>query len=790
MDKRLLLISPFLFIMITVAAQRAEDFVTIAEDGAWCWFSDPRAIYYKGIHERTYTGFVTSGGDIMVASRDHRTGDEAKTLIYPRLQSDDHVNPSLLILPDGRLMVFFTRHGGKVYYTTSEKPEEITSFAAVDSLDLGKMACYTNPVLLKNENNRIYLFFRGGYDWKPSFITSDDYGRTWSEPKTIVSKKINNIYNRPYTKIVSDGELAIHFAFTDGHPREENYNSVYYLKYERGNFFDAAGNKMGDLENLPIVQETVPRAFDGEAANQRAWIWDIALTGDGRPVIAYTTLPEETQHFYNWGIWTGTGWKNSRICSAGSAFPSFDRQKQQREPEPHYSGGIVLDHNDPCRVYLSRPVNDRYEIEEWITGDGGKSFSGAPITSKSLKDNVRPFVVRNSPESLSPRVIWMHVNHYEHYTNYSTAIKGNEAAGKFSAELNSDDIMKVMNAVAGWQIDNSASVPHHQLDWTNGALYAGMMKFAEVSPDRKYMDWLWRIGRTYGWQPHRNMYHADDIAVCQMYLEMYRQKKTDRDSHLIFAPTQARLDYVISHPSSAGLLLDYSDPRTTERWSWCDALFMAPPVYAKLSVITGDNKYLEFMDREYKATWNFLYDKDEHLFYRDHRYFPEKVMEANGRKVFWGRGNGWVMGGLVSLLKELPDDSVYRPFYEKLFVEMAEKVASCQDKEGFWHASMLDHQSFPHPETSSSSFFCYALAYGVNSGLLDKEIYTPVVINAWKALVSAVYADGKLGWVQPVGQDPKVVTPDMTEVYGVGAFLLAGTEMLKLVIGRDQAIIH
>jgi hypothetical protein len=179
MYKRLLLIITCLLFLISAAAQRAEDFVTITEDGSWCWFSDPRAIYYNGIHERTYTGFVTSEGDIMVTCKDHRTGDVAKTLIYPKLQADDHVNPSLLFLPDGRLMVFFTRHGGKVYYTTSEKPEEITTFAAVDSLDLGEMACYTNPVLLRNENNRIYLFFRGGYDWKPSFVTSDDYGKTW-----------------------------------------------------------------------------------------------------------------------------------------------------------------------------------------------------------------------------------------------------------------------------------------------------------------------------------------------------------------------------------------------------------------------------------------------------------------------------------------------------------------------------------------------------------------------------------------------------------------------------------
>ncbi len=784
MYKKLLLLSPWLFIMISTAAQRAEDYITVAEDGAWCWFSDPRALYYRGIHERTYTGFVTSGGDIMVAFKDHQTGAEGKRLIYSNLQVDDHVNPSLLILPDGRLMVFFSRHGGTLYFTTSVRSEEITEFSDVDSLDLGKMLCYTNPVLLRNENNRIYLFFRGGYDWKPSFITSDDYGKTWSPPKTIVSKKINNIYNRPYTKIVSDGKSAIHFAFTDGHPRDENYNSIYYLKYERGNFYDAAGNKMGDLENLPILQEKLPRAYDGEAARQRAWIWDIALSTEGRPVIAYTTLPEETQHFYNWGIWTGTEWKNKLICNAGSAFTGFNRQKQERDPEPHYSGGIVLDQNDPCRVYLSRPVNDRYEIEEWVTGDGGDSFSGRAVTSKSLKDNVRPVVVRNSPASRSPRVMWMHINHYEHYTNYSASIKGDKAAGKFSTDLNSGDIMKVMIAVADWQIENFSSVPHPELDWTNGTLYAGIIALAGISPDTKYSDWLYKIGKSNSWQPGKRMYHADDIAVCQMYLDMYRKKEADNDNYLILAPVQARLDYVISHPSSGSLLLDYSDGKTTERWSWCDALFMAPPVYAKLSAITGDNKYLEFMDREYKATYNLLYDVDEHLFYRDHRYFPGKVLEVNGRKVFWGRGNGWVMGGLVALLKELPDDSIYRPFYEKIFVEMAEKVASCQDNDGFWHASMLDHQSFPNPETSSSSFFCYALSYGINSGLLDRGIYTPVTAKAWHALVSAVHADGKLGWVQPVGQDPKIVTADMTEVYGVGAFLLAGTEIMKLPLNN------
>jgi rhamnogalacturonyl hydrolase YesR len=240
----------------------------------------------------------------------------------------------------------------------------------------------------------------------------------------------------------------------------------------------------------------------------------------------------------------------------------------------------------------------------------------------------------------------------------------------------------------------------------------------------------------------------------------------------------ARTDWVVSHPSTNSLCLNYANYETLERWSWCDALFMAPPVYAKMYSITGHSKYLIFMDSEFRATYDYLYDKEEKLFYRDCNFFDKR--EANGEKIFWGRGNGWVMGGLVKVLQELPGDSNFRQFYEDLFVEMCGRIIKLQGEDGYWHASMLDPESYPSPETSSSGFFVYALAYGVNSGLLDKEKFMPHVNKGWDALVRAVYPDGKLGWVQPVGQDPKHTTQEMTDVYGVGAFLMAGSEVYKL----------
>ena len=762
-------------------SQRSEDYRTITEDGSWCWFTDPRAIYLEGTTPQIIWGYVTSQGKVAVAAQNCINGEINTHTIVEYLQIDDHVNPSLLILPDDRIMVFFTRHNGTFYYTTSIQPASINSFEPLDSLELGEGLCYTNPVMLSEENNKIYVFFRGGHDSKPTFITSEDLGVSWSVPQQLVTGVSESSVNRPYLKVASDGYSTIHFAFTDGHPRDENHNSIYYLRYENGEFSDASGKSYGTMETLPINQSTVTKVYDGVAQNARAWIWDLAINEDHNPTLVFTTLPEETQHFYHYASWNGTQWNQKRLTPAGSAFPRLERLKEERNPEPHYSGGIALDPTDPSQIYLSKPINNRFEIQHWTAQDQGKSFTYQPLTSHSLHDNVRPFVIRNLPADFSNRVLWLSIDHYSHYTAYKTAIKNNQLADRFDSAITTQNIKEVMKAVAQWQINHFNLVPHHPLDWTNGALYAGMMEWAKIDDGAAALEFLQQIGRRYGWQPHKKMYHADDLVVAQMYLEMYQKYQNRSDSYRILGPTLSRLNYVIDHPSNGDLWIDYSNPQSLERWSWCDALFMAPPVYAKMANITGENRFLAFMDREFKATYDFLYDSEAHLFYRDHRYFPEKGLEANGEKIFWGRGNGWVMGGLVRILNELPaEDTTYRPFYERLFIEMAEKVASIQGEEGYWHASLLDPESYPNPEASASGFFCYALAYGINAGLLDREKYLPAVIKCWEQLVSFVFADGKLGWIQPIGEKPKEVTADMTEVYGVGAFLLAGSEMLQL----------
>lgn len=331
-------------------------------------------------------------------------------------------------------------------------------------------------------------------------------------------------------------------------------------------------------------------------------------------------------------------------------------------------------------------------------------------------------------------------------------------------------VLQIMEKVADWQLAHPASYPDD--DWTVAVGSTGFMALTGLSGQEKYRAAMQAQGERTRWRLGPSKYHADDQAIGQTYAELYLQTRDPR----MLAPMRAQFDEILAEPRAGSLNWDAVD--VLHRWSWCDTLFMAPPAWARLSAATGDPRYLEFAIRRWWNTSDYLYDKDEHLYYRDSRYFDLK--EANGKKVFWGRGNGWVMGGLVRMLQYIPSNHPERGRFLQQYREMAERVLALQQSDGLWRASLLDPRSYPNRESSGSALYTYALAWGVNQGLLASDRYAPAVLQAWQALNDNVRPDGKLVYVQPLGVDPKHFPTDSTEVFGVGAFLLAGSEIYRM----------
>lgn len=387
---------------------------TLTVDGAWCWFADPRAIYHKGLKEQTYCAWITKDGDIVISSYNHQTGEYIQKTLVKALQKDDHANPSIFIRNDGRIILFYSKHFDTVMRRViSTNPEDISSWGA--EYTFGSNVTYPYPFQVGDD---IVIFYRGDADWHPMMAVSKDNGETFlPQQKFIIGGG-----QRPYTRFAQDRTGAIHMAFTTGHPRNEASNKIYYACYKNGALYRANGTLIKSYTgtstalNIDLNEaETVYNASVG-----KGWIWDVTVDEDLNPVMVYASFPSDTDHRYHYARWTGSQWFQKELTKGGKWFPQTP--VGTTEPEPNYSGGIIMDYNEPSVVYLSKPVKGVFEIFKYTTPDKGATWDSTAITWNTPAHllNVRPIVPRHHKEGYFD-VIWMRGT-YKYYTDYNTAL--------------------------------------------------------------------------------------------------------------------------------------------------------------------------------------------------------------------------------------------------------------------------------------------------------------------------------------------------------------------------------
>lgn len=309
-------------------------------------------------------------------------------------------------------------------------------------------------------------------------------------------------------------------------------------------------------------------------------------------------------------------------------------------------------------------------------------------------------------------------------------------------------------------------------NWISATFFVGTAKLTTVEnvPDVLAFNLQTAKRFNYAHQGHGAPVHlinADDQAIGDLYQSIYLQTGLPG----VLMPLQQRLDYTLPY-----LTLTPAPKRLV--WWWCDSLFMAPPVLTRMSAITGDKKYIDAMDVQFWRVYERLYDKNLHLFARDERFIERR--STNGKQIFWSRGQGWVVAGIARILESMPENYPSRPQYIKLFQEMIASIAKLQQRDGLWRASLLDIEAHPEPETSGTAFFTYAMAFGINHGLLDRNIYLPHVIKGWNGLNNYILPSGILGQVQSAGDQPVPTKRETTALYASGGFIMAGLEIAKL----------
>jgi unsaturated rhamnogalacturonyl hydrolase len=321
--------------------------------------------------------------------------------------------------------------------------------------------------------------------------------------------------------------------------------------------------------------------------------------------------------------------------------------------------------------------------------------------------------------------------------------------------------------------------------WTRGVYYEGLMAMYKLNPDESYLNYAVSWGEFHKWGLRDGIKtrNGDNQCCGQTYIDLYMMNRYKEDR---IKDIKTSIDNMLATDK-------------VDDWNWIDAMQMAMPVFARLGTIYKDNRYFDRMHEMYLFTklkhgTDGLYSPEDHLWWRDKDFVPP-YKEPNGEDCYWSRGNGWVVAALVRTMDFLPKNSKYRKEYMTTLKEMLEALIPLQREDGFWNVSLMDPTHFGGKEVTGTALFVYGMAWGINEGVLSRKIYLPVVMKAWNALVSeSVHPNGFLGFVQGTGKEPKDSQPvgfdnvPNFEDFGLGCFLLAGSEMFKLTKSMEPKV--
>jgi hypothetical protein len=387
----------------------------IVADGAWCWFADPRALYRDG---KLFYGWVDSKGHVWAGETDTATWTRRRYLLAADTHVDDHNNPTFMIRGN-KVCAFWSGHAGpSMRYRVSTNDLSIGGFGPVVTCSAGNTPggygfTYPSPHQMAHDN-ACHLLWRGG-NFQPTYSKSTNMnGNVWQPAKHLFSAPGSD---RPYVKVVDDGNAWLHFLLTDGHPHNVA-TSVYYVGFRLvdNSFRRADGTVIDWLSHAPIPVSSLEKVYDGAGANPRAWVWDIQIQGSAIHG-TFAILRSREEHEYWSTRHNGNGWQTHKIIDAGGTIA--------QDGERFYSAGVVIDPLDPDTVALSRQPSssELHRVERWETSDGGSTWGLADVVSDTGQQNVRPFYVPGAPAGMNWRLMWLRGT-YGTFTDYSLRLVG------------------------------------------------------------------------------------------------------------------------------------------------------------------------------------------------------------------------------------------------------------------------------------------------------------------------------------------------------------------------------
>jgi rhamnogalacturonyl hydrolase YesR len=759
-----------------------------------------------------YAGFYSGDATLVLARRQIGTDQwETRPTQYKGRVFNAHNTVSIVVDGAGYLHVSWDHHAHKLNYARSIKP---------DSIELGprmpmvgrKEDRVTYPSFVRLRNGDLLFFYRDGASGRGDLILNrySLAANAWTrvQETLIDGERARNAY--PSFHYDNGGRLHLAWVWRATGDVSTNHDLAYARSDDEGRTWQSAS---GAPIQVPITAATADYALRIPRGSTLMNPPSLSSDPKGRPLIANywapagTTIPQYHLVRYDgqaWSVQTVTNRTTPfSLAGGGTKRPPISRAVLLSSRPWRGASSTHLVYRDDERggraVIASCP-----DIEAaspvWTIADLTADPLGAWEPSydpeqwqrmRQLHLLVQRVEQRDGddrkaatvPPSPVFNLIWSPVLQdlaRNRATRTDTAPLPDDHVVTLERQLDPAAILSLLERATDWQL--AAPYKRDPRGWEIAPFYMGALEVARLSSSPRFHQAIVERFEKLAFETAPRDYNADDHAITQAYAELQRRTGDSRK----MAPSLALFERLLAKPSRARL--DWGTPGVYNRWSWCDALFMAPPSWLDAHLLTADPRHLEFANREWWATTELLYVPSDGFYARDQSFLD--LREPNGRRLYWSRGNGWVVAGLARVLSRFPRDHADYPRYVDLYRQMMAATLTSQQADGLWRPGLLDPDAHRALEVSGSAFFAYALAWGINHGFLDRAAAEPAVRRAWNALAACVREDGKVEHIQPIGASPEGFNPTHTDAFGVGAFLLAGAEVHALATGKPSPVFN
>jgi rhamnogalacturonyl hydrolase YesR len=757
-----------------------------------------------------YAAFYAADSTLVLARRplgsDHW---ETRRTQYSGRVADAHNSPALVIDGTGTLHLAWDHHGNALNYARSVAPGSLELGPRTPMLDREESSV-TYPAFVRLRDGDLLFFYRDGRSGRGNLVLNrySAAASSWTRlhDKLIDGEGARSAY--PSFHYEGSGRLHLAWVWRTSPDVATNHDLAYARSDDEGlTWLSASGSPIP----VPFTAASADYALRIPPGSSLMNPPSVSTDHRGHPLIANYWSPAGSDiPQYHLVRHDGTAWsvqtvtrRTTPFTLAGAATkrPPLSRAVlvSERPWRARSSAHLVFrDDERDGRAVLATCPDIEAPSPVWTLTDLTADSLGAwepshdpeqwrrmrqlhLLVQKVEQQDGNDHRTSDTPPTPVASLIWSPVLQslvLDRATLANAAPLPVPPAGSLSRPLDPAAILALLERATDWQL--AAPYKRDPRGWEIAPFYIGALEVARLSPSPRFTRALAAHFEKLEWKTAPLDYHADDHAVTQAYAELQRRTGDAR----LMATSLALFDRLLAKPSPARL--DWGTPNVLDRWSWCDALFMAPSSWLDAHLLTGDPRHLDFANREWWATTDFLYVLSDGLFARDQSFLD--LREPNGRRLYWSRGNGWVAAGLARVLVRFPRDHADYPRYVALYRQIMAAVLECQQPDGLWRPGLLDANAHRAIEVSGSAFFTYALAWGINHNLLDRASAEPAVRRAWHALAACVREDGKVEHIQPIGASPEGFDPTHTDAFGVGAFLLAGAEVHALATGHPSPV--